>query len=98
MSRGDIIGYTGEGMPPFCEMTLKVVPNKTTPPNLQFTVILDGFYTQNDTNTLLLTRDAEIVPPAALVDTHNDAEVGQLSNVMCFFIVTSLLMFNCRSC
>ena len=60
MSRSDIIDYTGEGMPPFCEMTLKAVPSKTTPPNLQFTVTLDGFRTPN--NTLQLTRKAEFVP------------------------------------
>ena len=61
MSRSDIIGYTGEGMPPFCEMTLIAVSSKTTPPDLQFTVILDGFDTPN--NTLQLTRKAEIVLP-----------------------------------
>ena len=69
MSRSDIIGYTGDGMPPFCEMTLihVAVPNKTTPPDLQFTVTLNGFQTPN--NTLQLTRKAEVVP-------SNDAEDG----------------------
>ena len=66
MSRGDLIGYTGEGIPPFCEMTLRAVPSKTTPPDLQFTVILDGFQTPN--NTLRLTRKAEIVPSVAYAE------------------------------
>ena len=47
-------------MPPFCEMTLRAVPSKATPPDLQFTVTLDGFNVPN--NTLQLTRKAEIDP------------------------------------
>ena len=94
MSRSDIIGYTGEGMPPFCEMTLRAVPSKTTPPDLQFTVILDGFDALN--NTFQLTRKAEVVSPVAIVAIGT--EVGQLCNVMCFFVVTSLSMFSYSSC
>ena len=41
-------------------MTLRAVLSQTTPPDLQFTVTLDGFDTTN--NTLQLTREAEIVP------------------------------------
>lgn len=60
MSRRDIIGYTGVGTPPFFKMTLRAVSSETTPPDLQFTVTLDGFQTPN--NKLQLTRDTEIVP------------------------------------
>ena len=56
-------------------MTLVAVPNKTTPPDLQFTVILDGFDALN--NTLQLTRKAEIAPPVA---NANSAKDGQLCN------------------
>lgn len=65
--------YTGEGMPPFCKMTLRAVPGQTTLPDLQFTVILDGFYAPN--NTLQLTREAEFVSSVA---NDNNSEVGQL--------------------
>ena len=64
--------YTGKGMPPFYEMTLRAVPGKTTLPDLQFTVILDG-YAPN--NTLQLTREAEFVSSVA---NDNNSEVGQL--------------------
>ena len=60
MSRSDILDYTGVGMPPFSKMTLNAISSKITPPDLQFTVILDGFQIPN--NTLQLTRKAEIVP------------------------------------
>ena len=73
MSRSDIIDYTGEGMPPFCEMTLRADPSQTTLPDLQFTVILDGFYAPN--NALQLTREAEFVSSAA---NDINSEVGQL--------------------
>ena len=66
MSRSDIIGYTGVGMPPFCEMTLRAVPSKTTPSDLQFTVILDGFQTPNNTFQLTSYRKAEIVTDVLL--------------------------------
>ena len=72
MSRSDILDYTGVGMPPFCEMTLRAVPNKTAPPDLQFTVLLDGFETPK--NTFQLTRKAEIVPSAANY-MYNDGEL-----------------------
>ena len=76
MSRKDIVDYTGVGMPPFCEMMLIAVSNKTTPPDLQFTVTLDGFDALN--NTLQLTRKAEIAPPVAA----NSAKNGQLCNIV----------------
>ena len=63
MLRSDI-GYTGEGMPPFCQMTFKAVSGQTTPPNLQFTVILGVFYAPN--NTFQLTWKAEIVTDIVL--------------------------------
>ena len=65
----DILDYTGVGMPPFSKMTLRAVSSKTTPPDLQFNVILDGFQTPN--NKLQLTREAEIVP-----SVNNNAEGG----------------------
>ena len=74
MSRSDIIGYTGVGMPPFYEMTLRAVSCHTTPPDLQFTVILDGFNAPIY-NTLQLTRKAECVSSVA---NYNISEVGQL--------------------
>ena len=72
-------------MPPFCEMTLRAVPNKTTPPDLQFTVTLDGFDAPN--NTFQLTRETEIVTDVPL---ESNAKDGQLCNLLCFFIVKSL--------
>ena len=70
-------------MPPFCEMTLGAVPNKTAPPDLQFTVTLDGFDTPN--NMLQLTREAEIVTD---VPVEGNAKDGQLCNLL--LIVKSL--------
>ena len=67
-------------------MTLRAVPSKTTPPDLQFIVILDGFVTPN--NMLQLTRKAEIVTD---VPAEGNAKLDcQLCNLLCFFIVKSL--------
>ena len=90
MSRKDIIGYTGVDTPPFCEMTLRAVPSKTTPPDLQFIVILDGFVTPN--NMLQLTRKAEIVTD---VPMEGNAKDGLLCNLLCFFIVIIIIMPRC---
>ena len=83
MSRSDITDYDGEGLPPFCKMTLRAFLSQTTPPDLQFTVTLDGFDTPN--NTLKLDMKAEVPP-------EGNAKCCQLCNVICFFIVTSKLL------
>ena len=83
MSRSDIISYTGVGEPPFCKMTLRAFLSQTTPPDLQFTVTLDGFQTPK--NELQLDMKAEVPPEV-------NAKCGQLCNVTCFFIVTCKLL------
>ena len=55
VSAGDVIKYTGEGDPPFCEMTLRAV--KTPLSDLEFKVFLNGVKSPN--NVLKLARKAE---------------------------------------
>ena len=55
VSVGNVIKYTGEGDPPFCEMTLKAV--KTPLSDLEFDVFLNGVKSRN--NVFKLARKAE---------------------------------------
>lgn len=55
VSAGDVIKYTGEGDPPFCEMTLRAV--KAPLSDLEFNVILSCVKSPN--NVFKLTRKAE---------------------------------------
>ena len=48
--------YTGEGEPPYCEMTLKgVMPDGTAPPDLTLPVTLTGV---KEPTTITLEREA----------------------------------------
>ena len=42
MSRTDVEGYTGEGKPPYCEMTLSNADPKITPPDLHIVATING--------------------------------------------------------
>ena len=42
VNAGDVMKYTGEGNPPFCEMTLRAVSAFTEPSDLEFDVIING--------------------------------------------------------
>lgn len=57
VKRKEIVGYTGECKPPCIVMTLEAVASGITPPNLNFTVTLNGIGTPN--NQLELKRTAE---------------------------------------
>ena len=57
VTRKAIDGYTGDGKPPCIVMTLEAVSSHTTPPNLNFTVILKGVGKTN--NQFELKRMAE---------------------------------------
>ena len=46
VSAGDIIKYTGEGDPPFCEMTLRAINSPLS--DLEFDVILNGVKRPNN--------------------------------------------------
>ena len=54
----DVIKYTGEGDPPFCEMTLRAV--NTPLSHLEFDVILNGVKKPN--KMLKLAKKAEFLP------------------------------------
>ena len=53
----DVIKYTGEGDPPFCEMTLRAV--NTPLSDLEFDVILNGVKRPN--HKIKLARKAEFL-------------------------------------
>ena len=42
MSRADVEGYTGEGEPPYCEMTISNANTKITPPDLHIVATING--------------------------------------------------------
>ena len=50
-------GYTGEGEPPCIVMTLRAVPDETTPPDLSLPVTLTGVREQSE--ELQIHRQAE---------------------------------------
>ena len=47
MSSAAVVGYTGEGSPPSCEMTFKAVSDAKKPPDLSLTVNFNGVKKQN---------------------------------------------------
>ena len=57
VSAGDVMKYTGEGDPPFCEMTLRAV--NTPLSDLEFDVILNGV--KKPSNKLKLAIKAEFL-------------------------------------
>ena len=57
VSASDIMKYTGEGDPPFCEMTLRAV--NTPLSDLELDVILDGVKKPN--NMFKLAKEAELL-------------------------------------
>ena len=57
--------YTGEGEPPYCEMTLRATDDNTTY-NANFMVTLIG--TPN--NTIKIKRTLELLPNDGAQDTH----------------------------
>ena len=75
MTTAAVEQYTGEGRPPYCEMTLRAADN-STPPDLTLPVILTGV---KQPTTIILERVAEtgdgVVHP---LHTPLDKSPGQL--------------------
>ena len=47
MSRAAVLGYTGNGRPPSCEMAFQAVTDTTKAPDLSLTVTFNGVKKQN---------------------------------------------------
>ena len=47
MSRAAVVGYTGKGSPPSCEMAFQAVSDTKKAPNLSLTVNFNGVKKQN---------------------------------------------------
>ena len=52
----DVMKYTGDGVPPFCMITIKPISDEIPPPNLACTIYLSGVAKPN---RLQLTRKVE---------------------------------------
>ena len=58
MSRANVEGYTGKGEPPYCEMNVKNVNTKTTPPDLHIVATING---TKDSAKIEIKKDAQKV-------------------------------------
>ena len=67
VNKYDVMKYTGDGVPPFCMITIKPISDETTPPDLKCTVFLAG---TDALNRLQLTRKA----------ANSQLHVGELNN------------------
>lgn len=56
VNKHDIMKYTGDGMPPFCMITIKPISDEAAPPNLACTIFLSGVAKPN---RLQLSREVE---------------------------------------
>ena len=56
VKKRDVMGYTGDGDPPFCMITIKPISDETTPSDLKCNIFLQGI---DAPNSLQLTRKVE---------------------------------------
>ena len=69
VKKRDVMRYTGDGIPPFCMITIEPVSDDIPPPDLKCTVFLAGV---DVPNSLQLTRDAEYLNSQLCELINND--------------------------
>ena len=57
MSRDDVLKYSGNGIPPFCKMTIKSNSDEGTPQDLQVHISFRGICLPNDRMKLSIPAD-----------------------------------------
>ena len=68
MNRADVEGYTGEGEPPYCEMTISNANPKITPPDLHIVATINGI--KNSANIEIKKEAQNVVECVCQVFYH----------------------------
>ena len=83
VNKRDVRNYTGDGEPPFCMITIKLISDETPPPDLECTVILMGV---DVPNRLQLIRKVEYSSSSQLCELN--MHIFFLSFKMCSYMYT----------